>query len=289
MRIRPVVLVGLVWFSVWFLLAANGPASAAPVDPTLSVQGVLRKADGTVAPDGTYDLAFRFYSAATGGTALKQVDSKGVLVKRGVFAVTLDLGDKALVTGNATLWVGVTVSGDTVELPRQRLVPTAYALQAEHANSADTATTATSADSAKTAASADTAKTAAACDTAKSASALACTACVGSELVSFNYAASASKGGAATDLACSGCVNASDIAACADGQILKFVGSAWTCAAEAAGGGVTSISAAAPLSVAGGATPTVSLSGVVPTANGGTGRGSPCRRRDCSTNDCRRI
>ncbi len=208
------------------------PAVAATVDPTLSVQGVLRKADGTVAPDGTYDLAFRFYAATTGGAELKKVDSKGVPIKRGVFAVTLDLGDKALVTGNASLWVGVTVGGDTVELPRQRLVPTAYALQAEHANSADVAA---SADAAKTAVSADTAKSATTCDTAKTASALMCTACVPAEAVSFNYAASASKGGAASDLACSGCVNSSDIAPCADGQILKFVGAAWTCAPDSAG------------------------------------------------------
>ena len=67
--------------------------------------------------------------------------------------------------------------------------------------------------------------------------------------VSFSYAGSASKGGAATDLACSGCVNgASEIASASvpaaklsasggsNGKVLKYNGSAVAWAADATGG-----------------------------------------------------
>lgn len=48
-------------------------------------------------------------------------------------------------------------------------------------------------------------------------------------------------------------------------------GTIQTTAATGGGGGVSSVSAAAPLASSGGATPVISLTGVVPVANGGTG------------------
>lgn len=202
-------------------------ARAASVSPTLSVQGVLRKADGSLAPDANYDLSFGLFAAATGGAELTRIDRRGVPVKRGVFAVTLDLMDTSAVVGNGALWVEVQVGINGPKLPRQRLVPTAYALQAEHANSAD---------SAQSALRADTATSATSCTQAERASSLMCTGCVASDQVGFNFAASASKGGPASDLSCQGCVERAAIAPCAEGQGLKFVSNAWTCAALDGGG-----------------------------------------------------
>ena len=45
----------------------------------------------------------------------------------------------------------------------------------------------------------------------------------------------------------------------------------WEPHAPASGGGVTSVSAASPLASSGGTTPSISLTGVIPVANGGTG------------------
>jgi len=70
---------------------------------------------------------------------------------------------------------------------------------------------------------------------------------------------------------------------CTSGQILKYNGSAWACAADATGGGagVTSVTASAPLASSGGATPNISLANGSPgqvLANTGSGpsfTGSP--------------
>lgn len=61
---------------------------------------------------------------------------------------------------------------------------------------------------------------------------------------------------------------------CTNGQILKYNGSGWACAADATGGGgtVTAVSASAPLSSTGGTAPNISLAGTVPVASGGTGQ-----------------
>ena len=238
-------------------------AGAASVAPVLSVQGVLRKADGALAPDGNYDLGFGLYAAASGGAELSRIDKRGVPVKRGVFAVTLDLGDGGVVTTNAALWVEVTIGVNGTKLPRQRLVPTAFALQAEHANTADAAQSALHAETAQTAVSATT------CSSANSAGALMCTGCVAPEHIGFNFAASASHGGPASDLACTGCVQPAELAPCLDGQVLKFIGSGWACATESGGGGgtgggtVTSVTAGSGLT--GGAITTAGTIAVDPT------------------------
>jgi hypothetical protein len=63
---------------------------------------------------------------------------------------------------------------------------------------------------------------------------------------------------------------------CINGQIAVSTGaSSWTCGNDSnSGGTVTGVSASAPLASSGGTAPTISLSGSVPVANGGTGLGS---------------
>lgn len=64
---------------------------------------------------------------------------------------------------------------------------------------------------------------------------------------------------------------------CTDGQVATSTGagSNWTCATPVVSGGtVTGVTASAPLASIGGTAPNISLSGVVPVANGGTGRSS---------------
>ena len=58
------------------LLIAATSALAVPtqatVPATMSYQGVLRDAGGTIPPDGEYPFVFRIYNVATGGTRLWQ-------------------------------------------------------------------------------------------------------------------------------------------------------------------------------------------------------------------------
>ena len=61
----------------------------------------------------------------------------------------------------------------------------------------------------------------------------------------------------------------------ANGQVLKWNGTNWSPASDNnSGGTVTSVSAASPLNSSGGNTPSISLTGVVPVANGGSGTSS---------------
>ncbi len=63
--------------------------------------------------------------------------------------------------------------------------------------------------------------------------------------------------------------------ACSTNQIPKWSGSAWACAADAtSSGGVTSVTASAPLASSGGVTPNITLSSPLGVANGGTGQTS---------------
>jgi hypothetical protein len=57
----------------------------------------------------------------------------------------------------------------------------------------------------------------------------------------------------------------------ANGNVLTSDGTSWT-SAPAAGGGVSSVTASAPLASSGGANPDISLTGIVAVANGGTGQ-----------------
>src|SRR5207249_1015024 len=56
----------------------------------------------------------------------------------------------------------------------------------------------------------------------------------------------------------------------ANGQVLAWNGTQWAPSAAAAGT-VTSVTASAPLASSGGNAPNISLTGIVPIANGGTG------------------
>jgi hypothetical protein len=91
----------------------------------------------------------------------------------------------------------------------------------------------------------------------------------------LGYFAPPPNGSVGTAQIADGSVTAAKMAAngCTNGQILKFNGAAWACAADAAGSGtVTGVTASAPIASSGGTAPNISLSGTVGVANGGTGR-----------------
>ena len=122
------------------LVAAQSPRSQAPMGTAFTYQGRLN-AGGSPA-EGLFDFEFRLYDAAEGGALvggpINQVD---VPVSRGLFTVSLDFGP--VFTGQAA-WLEVAVKGPgdpafTTLAPRQPLMPTPYALHANHAADANTA------------------------------------------------------------------------------------------------------------------------------------------------------
>ncbi|OGO42020.1 MAG: hypothetical protein A2Z04_00400 [Chloroflexi bacterium RBG_16_57_9] len=102
---------------------------------TLAYQGRLANASGTPITD-TVNMSFRLYNVASGGTPLwneQWTGSNGVKVSDGLFNVmrgSLTAIPQSVVTGNSSLWLGITVGTDDEMTPRVQLGSVPFAVQA---------------------------------------------------------------------------------------------------------------------------------------------------------------
>lgn len=167
------------------LVAALPAWGLEPVPHKLDFQGVLRNLAGEPVT-GTYNVTFRLHDAPMGGTLLYQ-EMQTLAVTGGVFSALVGAVPASAFLNRTDVYLGVQL-GTEPELPRLPLSAVAFAIQAEHCEQAD--------------------------ELLGAATDLQCaSACVAASEVSFNYANSATKGGAAMDLACTGCVGTTDIGA----------------------------------------------------------------------------
>ncbi|MFW6210404.1 MAG: hypothetical protein ACOC4E_02865, partial [Patescibacteria group bacterium] len=125
--------VALVWFAV-----GGAPLSFAQPTPTINYQGKLTDTNGLAVPNDDYDIRFRLYDAASGGTALWSETRTGgdqVSVTDGLFSVML--GEVTALTSvdfNQPLYLGVEIGGTSTTAwdgemsPRKELgtVPAAF-------------------------------------------------------------------------------------------------------------------------------------------------------------------
>ncbi|MCC6412128.1 MAG: hypothetical protein IT270_10745 [Saprospiraceae bacterium] len=100
---------------------------------SLSVQGVLTKADGTAVEDDVYTLTFRLWNHpdATGGTNKKHEETiNNVETVGGVYTVIMGINGTPLSAGfDEVYYLGVSMNTSNVELlPRPRLTHAPYAL-----------------------------------------------------------------------------------------------------------------------------------------------------------------
>jgi len=131
-----------------------GPAYHAASPPAfVNYQGVLRDASDKPL-EGDHDMAFRFFSAETGGDEIlvdrhTVADSEAVTVVGGLFSV--QLGSGAIYDGSgpgiyaslaevfrdhAEVWLRVEVAGEVLD-PRVQVVAAAYALNSDHLDGRD--------------------------------------------------------------------------------------------------------------------------------------------------------
>lgn len=157
------------------------PASAA-LDRTLTVQGTVLTSGGTPA-SGSFPMVLRLVNAPTGGTVVfTQTKPSVTLGAGGMFDLELGPVPDGALEGASALWLEAVVGGET--LPRQPLRAVPYALVAQHAS------------------------------VAASAQDLACSGCVASAEVGFNWAAGATKGGGAADVECgAACISSTELEA----------------------------------------------------------------------------
>ena len=81
--------------------------------------------------NGTYDLKFTVFDAASAGSAVgAPLTNAAVAVSNGVFSVTLDFGGGVFTGADRWLEIGVRTNGGAafaVLTPRQAVTPTPYA------------------------------------------------------------------------------------------------------------------------------------------------------------------
>jgi len=111
-----------------FALAFVPAATLAQAPSTLSYQGVLTDAAGVIVPDGNYNLTFRLYSVASGGSAIYTENQPAVAVERGGFSVVIGLVSEIGLTFDQTYFLGIQVGADPELAPRVRLTASPYAM-----------------------------------------------------------------------------------------------------------------------------------------------------------------
>lgn len=136
------------------LFSISRPASAAPT--TMNLQGRLADSSGNVMPNGLYNMQFRLFTVASGGSATwteTRETTNRVQVTNGLFSVQLGAVtplSASLFSGNdvyfeitlptpgtATCSTASCASWESPMTPRHKMATSAYAFQAENANTLD--------------------------------------------------------------------------------------------------------------------------------------------------------
>ncbi|MCC6410681.1 MAG: hypothetical protein IT270_03425, partial [Saprospiraceae bacterium] len=115
------------FFYCLLLVAAFASQANAQIDPTLSIQGILKKSNGVAVEDGDYSITFKLYTAQAGGTAIWTEVQPSVEVSSGIYSATLGIITPLNIPFNQLYYLGVTV-GSTELTPRILLTSAPYAL-----------------------------------------------------------------------------------------------------------------------------------------------------------------
>lgn len=119
--------------------AAPAAPEIAAIPTAFTYQGTLRLADGNLAI-GSYNITLKIYTQVISGTAVHTETFSNTVVRNGNFSVVV--GDAtpiaAGVFDSPALYLGITVAPDAEMLPRQRLFPVPWAMQAGQAGVATT-------------------------------------------------------------------------------------------------------------------------------------------------------
>jgi hypothetical protein len=125
----------LIWATNAGAVPLNAPTAAGTSTSTIAYQGRLADSSGTPLT-GTYNMIFRLYVTAAGGAPLWEeqwTGSNSVKVSDGLFNVmlgSLTPIPRSVVTGNDSLWLGITVDTDDEMMPRVQLGSVPFAVQA---------------------------------------------------------------------------------------------------------------------------------------------------------------
>lgn len=108
------------------LLLIGSSLAFAAIPEELNYQGVLTDAGGSAVTDGTYQLVFRLYDVAAGGSALWQETHASVQVTKGIFEVILGSTTPIDLDFYSQYYLGISVEGEAELSPRVKLTSAAY-------------------------------------------------------------------------------------------------------------------------------------------------------------------
>lgn len=113
-----------------FALLVWATAAPAAIPQTISYQGILREAGGTIVADGNYNLTFKLYAAAVGGAPL-WTETQTLAVQDGVFGALLGSVTALTLDFSNQYYLGVAVGGGAELTPRIALASAPYSLNAD--------------------------------------------------------------------------------------------------------------------------------------------------------------
>lgn len=124
--------------AIVFLFFSFGATILQAQNAALTVQGILKKADGSAVPDDTYTVRFALFDAEMGGNEIWFEQLTDVETIGGVYSVVLGTHGKTLnAPFDKDYYLSVKVGGSSQELlPRPRLTPAPYALSLVGASAA---------------------------------------------------------------------------------------------------------------------------------------------------------
>ena len=106
--------------------------SYSQIPNTMNYQGLLTDASGVPLADGNYNLTFRIYDVASGGSAL-WTEAQLVLVESGIFSVILGSSTALNLDFDVPYWMGIQVAAGTELSPRIELTSAAYTFNSKNA------------------------------------------------------------------------------------------------------------------------------------------------------------
>ena len=120
-------------FLLLLLSALRYPLSAtyAEVPHLINYQGRLTDTGG-VPLNGSYNLTFRIYDAETAGNLLWEETQPGVIISKGIFAVSLGSVTNLNIAFDKPYFLEIKI-GNEVMTPRQRITSAGYAIRADSA------------------------------------------------------------------------------------------------------------------------------------------------------------
>lgn len=145
----PTLFVAIAFIFAGVIFFGQSVFAAPGINQQIHYQGLLKDSSGNNVSNGSYDIVFRLYDAASGGTTLwtgthTTANGNAITVTDGVFSVLLGSG-----TGNSlssvdfdqdTIYLGVTVGSDSEMTPRQRIGAAAQAFNADRLDGISLAT-----------------------------------------------------------------------------------------------------------------------------------------------------